>query len=222
MSVGPGMGGNCLVSLLDLWPKTPSRCVLGRFFCLNHRRASTPGAPCLEQCSVFWWGHIVVLQGSTFVQGSAHTRPELLHQSLSAPCPSQEWSQNWGCTQWTSWSSCWAHERALAEGQETSPPVLLATSWWGRCTCSSEACWKSSRIWMSSSFLISLCSCRTFMVSFLKWLFYLGFLFFCEERVIFVSGFTGENPEWNYCLAWTTFEDGHEDPDLLSIFWWQN
>lgn len=47
----------------------------GKPFCLNHRRASGPGAPRLEQCSVFWWGHSVVLQGRALIQEAVQTSP---------------------------------------------------------------------------------------------------------------------------------------------------
>lgn len=146
LSLGPKLGGYCLVSLLDLWPKTPFGHCSWRFFCLSHGRASTPGAPCLEQCLVFWWGHSVVLQGSTLVQRGAHTRLEVFHQSLSAPCPCQGWKLGlYPVGILVFLRSTW--KRLWQKGRRQAHPCFFATSWWGRCTCSSKACLKSSRIW---------------------------------------------------------------------------
>lgn len=44
-------------------------------FCLMCRRASGPGALCLEQCWVSCWGHSVVLQGRALTQEDAPRAP---------------------------------------------------------------------------------------------------------------------------------------------------
>lgn len=191
--------GNCLIRLLNY----------GQRHLLDFRRWETrllseSQESLFPRCSSPWTAFGFLVRSQCHVAGEGFNPGVCTHKTLLSSCTKV-------CHVCVS-PRCHAEIGAVLTckglGQDTSPPLWLLTGWWRRCTHSSKACSKPSSI--------TLCNARAF-------LFWFGFFFGGEARLILVSRLTGGNPEWNYCVAWTVSEDGDEDPDLLpSIFCWSS
>lgn len=189
-------------------------------FHLNHsRRASTPGLLALDSVSfsVFLVGSQCCVAGEHFIPAGCTYKP-LLSSSTKA-CQF--------CASSRSEAGAWA--------VPSRHPVSLLGTCKGLTEEGRRQAHPCDSPQIGGECAAAVCNLLQIQVGFEckapSWLSYvmLGHLhrkikalLFCgEERLILLNSLTGGNPEWNYCVTWTIFEDGDETPRfLLSMFCW--
>lgn len=197
--------GDCLILLLELGSKIPlGHLVFKRWETLF----SEPQESFCPRCFSPWPVFVFLVASQHHVAGEGFnpegpTYEPLLSSSTKACllCASPRSEAEIRAVPSECPVSLLSTRKALAGGQETSPPLYSPQAGGEGVPTVRKPIPNQVRFerqapsWLPDAMLGHLCFCL------FCGFFCVGF-FFGEERLILVSSLTGGNPEWNYCVAW--------------------